>query len=308
MELLAPMYHYVLSEADGEFSGMHHVSLRAFERQLGSLLRTHEPVDLQGALDFLSGRPWGRVRQPLLLTFDDGLRCHYERVYPLLLAKGLPAVFFIITATLERGRIPFVHRTHLLRNRLGDQGLRGRFLEALGRRRGPLDVDKLAPLPLASQLYRWDSPQIKQFKYLVNFVLSDEEREGIVGSLFREFFEDEREVANRLFVGRTQLEELARGGMEIGGHSHQHKALAGLTEQECQADIGQCVTRLEEVLGSRVRAFSYPYGKADTFNDAVVRVLRSSGVECCFSTIVGRNAPGQDRYAIRRVDPKDVSS
>ncbi len=30
------------------------------------------------------------------LTFDDGLRCHFEQALPILNAHGLPATFFLI--------------------------------------------------------------------------------------------------------------------------------------------------------------------------------------------------------------------
>jgi peptidoglycan/xylan/chitin deacetylase (PgdA/CDA1 family) len=36
------------------------------------------------------------------LTFDDGRACDYEVAYPMLVAAGLPATFFVNTATIDR--------------------------------------------------------------------------------------------------------------------------------------------------------------------------------------------------------------
>jgi peptidoglycan/xylan/chitin deacetylase (PgdA/CDA1 family) len=37
-----------------------------------------------------------------VVTFDDGRACDYEIAYPMLLAAGLPATFFVNTATIDR--------------------------------------------------------------------------------------------------------------------------------------------------------------------------------------------------------------
>jgi hypothetical protein len=39
------------------------------------------------------------MRSQISLTFDDGLRCHFEKALPILNAYGLPATFFLVANT-----------------------------------------------------------------------------------------------------------------------------------------------------------------------------------------------------------------
>jgi hypothetical protein len=53
--------------------------------------------------------------------------------------------------------------------------------------------------------------------------------------------------------------------------------------------------------------FSYPYGRAHSFNSVTVQILSDLGFACSFVSEVGPNDVGGDPYRIRRIDPKDVA-
>ena len=309
MELLAIMYHYVFaSGAENPFGKMHYMPLASFKNQVDHVLNAYEPVGVTDIASFLSGKPWAKERPPVVFTFDDGLRCHYENVFPFFKEKGIPGQFFIITSTVVENAIPFVHKSHLLGNHLGDRGLRDRFLEVYQKDWGPVDLEKAAPMEKAVKTYRWDPPEIKQFKYFINFGLSDSVREKTMNELFRQCFGDGETLRKQFFMTKEDIVAMAGSGMEIGGHSHLHKPLSGLPVQERQADVNRCLSSLQEILGKRVRTFSYPYGKRETFDEVVIELLRTAGLTCAFSTIVGKNPPGTDCFMIRRLDPKDVNA
>lgn len=80
-----------------------------FDRTPAELEADFELIRRQGAtpihLDHLvrhlvTGAPL--PEKPVLLTFDDGYRGHYDHVYPLLKRYGYPAVFAIYTAKVNR--------------------------------------------------------------------------------------------------------------------------------------------------------------------------------------------------------------
>ena len=50
-----------------------------------------------------------------LITFDDGLRCHYATVYPLMQKHNFPAAFFACTLPLAEGRATQIHKSHYVR-------------------------------------------------------------------------------------------------------------------------------------------------------------------------------------------------
>ena len=55
----------------------------------------------------------------VVLTFDDGLKDHYNFVYPELKRRGLWGIFYIPTGQYKNKKILDVHRIHLLKGKLG---------------------------------------------------------------------------------------------------------------------------------------------------------------------------------------------
>ena len=50
----------------------------------------------------------------IILTFDDGLSCHYTYVFPELLKRNLWGIFFINSLPYINNKILNVHKIHLL--------------------------------------------------------------------------------------------------------------------------------------------------------------------------------------------------
>lgn len=75
-------------------------------------------------------------------------------------------------------------------------------------------------------------------------------------------------VPFRGYRGRPTLETselalLASGGFELGGHSMSHDTLTQMSSSEIALEVGTCKDWLENILGQRVRMFSYPRGRFD---------------------------------------------
>ena len=95
--------------------------------------------------------------------------------------------------------------------------------------------------------------------------------------------------------------------MRIGGHSHEHYSLGTRTDAQQAEDLTACRRALERNLRPQTQwPFCYPYGKRESFNGTTIELLRGLGFDCAFATEVGGNAPGADRFAIRRFDCKDL--
>ena len=86
------MYHDVCATAAA--GNRYRLPLAMFSEQLAFLREQGFAVE---ALDALAGNSNG---DRVVLTFDDGLSSHYERVFPALLGQGLTATFFVTTALL----------------------------------------------------------------------------------------------------------------------------------------------------------------------------------------------------------------
>jgi len=58
----------------------------------------------------------------------------------------------------------------------------------------------------------------------------------------------------------SDLKELQRLGMEIGGHSHHHVHLGRLVPEALRVELATCQSTLTEILGESAKSFAYPFG------------------------------------------------
>ena len=62
----------------------------------------------------------------------------------------------------------------------------------------------------------------------------------------------------------SDLKELQRLGMEIGGHSHHHVHLGRLSPEALRVELATCQSTLTEILGESAKSFAYPFGSIPT--------------------------------------------
>jgi peptidoglycan/xylan/chitin deacetylase (PgdA/CDA1 family) len=299
------MYHYVRDLPRTRFPRIKGMLTADFGKQVDRLSGRYEMATLESALAFLAGE-YHPVRDLCLLTFDDGLKEHYTDVLPILSERRIQGLFFVITRCPEEGRVVPVHKNHFLMAELPFDEYRHAFLARLGEASPdtPTEVD----VTQATSSYRWDMPDVAAFKYLLNMRLPEALREEILDALFAEYLGDEAEFARQLYLSWEEAREMQAQGMLMGGHSHNHAALATLDDETQQADLERCAQLLHSRLCPQAMwPFSYPYGQSHTFNSVTVETIRDLGFACSFATAVGPNEAGQDIYSIRRIDPKDAA-
>ncbi|MGH8598025.1 MAG: polysaccharide deacetylase family protein [Gammaproteobacteria bacterium] len=299
------MYHYVRDLPRTAFPAIKGMLTDEFRAQVDGLKRRHEMASLESALDFLRGE-YQPKRDLCLLTFDDGLRDHYASVSPILAERGIQGIFFVITACAEDHEVASVHMNHFLTASLGFDRYKRAFLERLEPSAPSLDgIDEQT----VKQIYRWDSAEVAAFKYLFNFVLDTRTRDRVVKELFAEHLGDEAEFSRALYFNWDEARRMQQAGMILGGHSHRHVSLSGLSDEDQSENLIRCRQLLTiNSLPQRSWPFSYPYGRHSSFKQTTVRQLQQLGFDCAFSTEIGSNAPGIDRFTIRRIDCKDVTS
>lgn len=91
-----------------------------------------------------------------------------------------------------------------------------------------------------------------------------------------------------------QLAEMASSGLcTIGNHTWSHPRATGLTD----AELDRCSDEIEARLGVRPRHFAYTWGAENPAMRPAVQARFRSAV----TGKVGRNGPGADRLALRRI-------
>jgi len=100
-------------------------------------------------------------------------------------------------------------------------------------------------------------------------------------------------------MSAAQARELAESGFEIGSHTLTHPHLPNLTDEQLSREIIDSKHKLEDIIGSEVTSFSYPYGDYD---GRVLNAAIAAGYKNAMSTRLGAIVPGTSLYEIPRVN------
>jgi peptidoglycan/xylan/chitin deacetylase (PgdA/CDA1 family) len=294
------MYHYVRDCGRTAFPRIKACHIDTFRRHVVELKSRFTMASMDEALAYLSGEDRSG-RKLCLLTFDDGLKDHYADVMPILDEHRVPAVFFVSTGCLE-GRVASVHKNHFLMAGLDFASYRQAVFSRLRDLSPGATTD--VSVDVARRTYRWDTPEVAQVKYLVNFHLRPELRDQVFASLFAEHFGDEQAFARDLYMSWDETRAIQRAGHTIGGHSHDHVALGTVTADRARTEITTCRQRLAERLDPQPSwPFAYPYG---SYDEASREETECAGFACAFTTRDGDDAAGVDLFTLRRTDANDA--
>ncbi len=279
------IFHRVHAQADPLFPGEAHV--RSFTRQMAWIKSWFNVLPLATAVEGL--RSGSLPARPAVITFDDGYADNCTVAVPILQSLGLTATFFIATGFLDGGRMwndTLIETVRLARGPVLD-------LTAVGLDAYPVDSVERRQATIHALIPR--------LKYL-----EPVERQRQVDAIAARAGVD---LPNDLMLTSSQLREMARAGMTIGGHTVHHPILATLSDDQALAEMVDGRRRLEEIIGVPVDLFAYPNGKPDEdYNAAHVRLAREAGFEAAVSTAWGAARPGCDPYQIPRFSPWDRSA
>jgi peptidoglycan/xylan/chitin deacetylase (PgdA/CDA1 family) len=105
-------------------------------------------------------------------------------------------------------------------------------------------------------------------------------------------------LGRRPYLMKDEVVRLQDFGLEIGNHTHSHRSLPDLSEEEIRAELLACGQRLEDLTGQRPRHFLYPNGQ---YNPVVCDVVASSGMQSACTGRIGFNDHSTDCFRLRRL-------
>jgi peptidoglycan/xylan/chitin deacetylase (PgdA/CDA1 family) len=299
--LIAVNYHYVRPSGNFPAVGIAGTTPERMRAQLELLGWQGTFVSGQEVAAALEGR--GRLpERALIVTFDDGLREQYDHGWPVLRDMGIPALFFINTGPVAGGAVSTVHKIHQLRARLDD----ARFLELIREQDVGFDMGMNGVAEAAARHYRYDELPVARMKYYLNFVLTAERRDALIGRCFNAAFGgDEPAISRALYMGPEEIGSLGRAGC-IGSHAHEHVPLGSLADELVTGQIRISLDRLEEWAGYRPYALSYPYGSLEACADGVAHIAAGLGIRMAFTMERAANREPMRPMKLGRFDNNDL--
>jgi len=304
--LTVVMYHYVRPVAKSLYPNIRGLELADFEGQLDYLLRHYHPVTAGQVIAAGRGET-DLPRAPLLLTFDDGYKDHFN-AYRLLKRRGISGVFFPPGAVVRERTILDVNKVHFILASVDDMALLvGKIEVAVLEARQEFS---LLPVEDYRAKYRranrFDSADVIYVKRMLQVALPERLRKRIVDSFFTKFVTtDEQSFSEELYLSESELKEMLVEGMEIGSHGYAHYWLNSLEAKEQARDIDQSLDLLSDLgVARKDFLFCYPYG---AYNEITLQLLRQRGCGAAFTTHVDlARVDLENMLEIPRLDTNDL--
>jgi peptidoglycan/xylan/chitin deacetylase (PgdA/CDA1 family) len=231
--ILFPCAHIVSDAAPLHVRHLYAVpKIAKFEADLDFLCQHYRSLQLS-ELEQVAGRRGHNGSAPsFILSFDDGMREAYDVIAPILRAKGIPAVFFVNSATIDNRQLMWRHKISLLVERSRQQP--GRVPPQL----------KLRPDETVAA-------KLKALRFADERIVDD------VAGFFELDFEEYLR-STRPYLTTSQILELARVGFEFGAHSASHPYFNEIAIEDQKDQILRSV-RFIRGLGLPCRYFAFPF-------------------------------------------------
>jgi peptidoglycan/xylan/chitin deacetylase (PgdA/CDA1 family) len=236
-------------------------NIAKFKSDIDFLCRRYKPLqlsELERIWELADGKASARY---FLLSFDDGMREGYDVIAPILREKGVPAIFFLNSDTIDNSKLMWRHKVSLLIER--SQQEPGRI-----------------PPHLGSRSAEGLRARLKGLQFVDEYVLDD------VAKFFELDF-DEYLGRVRPYVTTSQILELARAGFEFGAHSESHPYFNEITVQDQKKQVSGSVRSIR-ALGVPCRYFAFPFHDNEV-PISVFEHMRNLGIILSFGTSEGRS-------------------
>ena len=222
------------------------------------------------------------------ISFDDGYRSCHDLALPILARLNLPATVFVTTGYLDGG------------NMWND-----RIIEAVRRLpEGPLDLTEVGmgrhvmPRPEGRKEITQKISDDCKYLSACNRIKVIEKLEKITGI----------DPVTSLMLTREMIVNLAKQGIEIGGHTVTHPILTKLNDQDARFEIEENKRVLEKITGKPLQLFAYPNGKVGSdFDQRHVQMVSDAGYTAAFTTAFGAATKASDLFQIPRSRPWDLT-
>jgi peptidoglycan/xylan/chitin deacetylase (PgdA/CDA1 family) len=207
--------------------------------------------------DVLDGRPPRSGRRRLVICFDDAYASVAQVAAPVLAEMALPWTFFVNSGLVGNSIVAVDNIVAYIANTVGLEPLAvsaGREIHS------PADYigNHLTTIPPAERRQIVEQLAASCGIRLTNL------------------------AARQPYISRSELISLARSGVMIGNHTADHVHCRTLDDAGAGEQVADARRDLEDLAGTTVDTFAYPYGSCADATPLMTNILKSSGHRCAF--------------------------
>jgi len=211
-----------------------------FEQELDKLLRHFHPLSLA---EYMKNQRVVKVgnKPIMILSFDDGLQSIYAHVAPMLLRKGVPAVFFVNSAFVDNKSLFYRYKAAIVYDQCQKLSPQSAVYNQL---RTLLGTSQSITWELLSKLDHSGEDVLDEVLQVLSFDIP-------------EFLANEKP-----YMSLRQLKDLEAKGFLIGSHGFMHFMYNKLCPSERLADFTSGMDFIKSNFHPPILSFSFPFTDA----------------------------------------------
>lgn len=308
------MYHYVRDLVHSRYPRIHGLQIELFREQVQFLKKNYNFVTVEQILDAYENNSVRDLPEhPVLLTFDDAYKDHFDFVFPYLEHEHIQGAFYAPVKAVTENTILDVNKIHFILASTPEEKLS----QLLGELKCQLDYyrkdwnlhnfdyyfDKLA---VAN---RFDPKEIIFIKRLLQVELDERLRKIITDDVFQKVVGmDEGMFSRELYMSMDQIKCMVDNGMHFGSHGYDHYWLNSLSKDKQTFEIQKSLEFIKEIGGDTDNwTICYPYG---AYDEDTISILKENGCKLGMTTRVGvadlDDKQGDVIFKLPRLDTNDL--
>ena len=294
-------YHYVRPKINS-FPRLIGIGFDDFKLQINYFQDNYKIVNLKNIYDFYQKN--FKIRNGMLLTFDDGLSDHFS-VAKFLSDKKISGVFFINSCIISDNLPPNPTIIHYAIAKHGVELFLKEYHVILNELQITNSFSNIPFIREKSNIFMTIDKIKHVFKYKFDFVMA---RKILLEIYTRLLLNFDSKILSKMHLTQSQIEEMLEMGHSIGTHTHNHVSISNIDNtQLSKQEFNLPKEIFEKIFSTSIDSFSYPFGESndclslkqlENYNNPYKLIFT---VEHKFNTI--NTSPYQlGRYEISKLD------
>lgn len=258
-------------------------SVKHFEMHLLWLI---ENTTILTENEFISIVNTGKIVPKLcsLITFDDGYIDNYLLAYPVLKRLGVPAIFFIPSSPIITRKLGWWDIIAYLIKKSDKTSIF--YNNELVYLENKDTVIRLFQKIMKTKRYEETTDLLLNLSEACNVSLPD------------------TDTQSRELMTWDQIREVSNNGITIGSHTHSHRVLSTISNDDQKEEMVTSKSIIENEIGKMVRTIAYPVGNYQHFTRDTMAIASECGYEAAFSFNTGINYGNElTPCNIKRIEP-----
>lgn len=241
--IIFPFYHSVSNEYLPHIANLYKVkTIKQFENDLDFLLKNYEPTDI-----YSISKNNNSKKNKFLLSFDDGLSQSINIIAPILLKKGIPAIFFINPNFIDNNELFYKFKISIIIDEISKNKEKFKIIQDLF----------------------YSEKNITNF--LKKIDISNNNILDKIASYININFNDFLRI-QKPYLNSNQIQLLQNQGFTIGAHSLNHPDFEKITIEQQIFQTKESIDFVHNNFHEKLKLFAFPfsdYGVKKTFFEKI---------------------------------------